>query len=223
MAAAARRSAAPLTSFALDGTECRLGRVRHPDDRSARRRRLRPQRLEDVHHERRLCRLVHGVRLDRQVTRPPRVVGVRRPDRPRRRRGRQAPRQDGPALDRHVRAVVPGRSRSRREPARRGGRGLQDRDEDARLHAARHRDRRRRRRARGVRVRGRVLEGARPVRHADRDEPGRQLPDRRHGDEDRGGAAALLAGGVDARQRACARDAAVVVREALRRRHLRWR
>ena len=43
---------------------------------------------------------------------------------------------------------VPGR-----EPARRGGRRLQDRDGDARLHAAGHGDRRRRRRAGGVRAR----------------------------------------------------------------------
>ena len=63
------------------------------------------------------------------------------------------------------------------------------------------------------------IEGAHPVRDADRDEPGDQLPDRRHGDEDRGVAAALLAGGVDDRQRD-ARDAAVLVREALRRGHL---
>ena len=39
-----------------------------------------------------------------------------------------------------------------------------------------------------------------PVRHADRDEPGRQLPRRRHGDRDRGGAPALLAGRLDDRR-----------------------
>ena len=67
-------------------------------------------------------------------------------------------------------------------------------------------------------LRGRVREAARHVRRADRDAPGRQLPDRRHGDGDRGGAAAHLAGLVDAR-RGLARDAVLVVREALRRRH----
>ena len=67
-------------------------------------------------------------------------------------------------------------------------------------------------------LRGRVREGARHVRRADRDAPGRQLHDRRHGDRDRGGAPAHLAGGVAARP-GRARDAALVVRQALRRRH----
>ena len=90
--------------------------------------------------------------------------------------------------------VVPGR-----EPPRRRGRRLQDRDADARLHAPRHGGRRRRRRPGGVRARGRLREGARPVRHADRDEPGRLVPRRRHGDRDRGSAPPHLAGGVDDR------------------------
>ena len=42
---------------------------------------------------------------------------------------------------------------------------------------------------------------ARHLRPADRDAPGRQLPDRGHGDGDRGRAPAHLAGGLDARQR----------------------
>ena len=117
-------------------------------------------------------------------------LGVRDPDGRSGRHDREAPRQDGPAGDGHLGRRVPGRRRARREPARRRGRGLQDRDADARLHASRHRGRRRRRRPGGVRARGRVHEGARPVRDADRDEPGRQLPRRRHGDGDRGGAAA---------------------------------
>ena len=45
------------------------------------------------------------------------------------------------------------RGRAGREPPRRGGRGLQDRDDRARLHAPGHGDRRRRRRARRVRAR----------------------------------------------------------------------
>ena len=65
--------------------------------------------------------------------------------------------------------------------------------------AARHGDRCGRRRAGCVRARGRVREGARPVRHADRDQPGVSFLDRRHGDRDRGDAAALLAGRVDDR------------------------
>ena len=50
---------------------------------------------------------------------------------------REAPRQDGPARDRHLRARAPGREGAGGEPARRGGRRLQDRDADARPHAAR--------------------------------------------------------------------------------------
>ena len=74
------------------------------------------------------------------------------------------------------------------------------------------------RRAGRLRVRGRVREAARHLRRADRDAPGRQLHDRGHGDRDRGGAPARLAGGVAPRS-GQARDAAVVVREAVRGRH----
>ena len=45
----------------------------------------------------------------------------------------------GQRVDGHVRVRAHRRRRARREPPRRGGRGLQDRDEDARLHAARAR------------------------------------------------------------------------------------
>ena len=78
-------------------------------------------------------------------------------------------------------------------------RGLQDRHEDARLHAPGHSRRRRRGRTGRVRLLGRVREDAGAVRAADRDEPGDQLPGRGHGDGDRGGAAARLAGVVAAR------------------------
>src|SRR5205814_893593 len=52
VAAAAARGADPLLVRA-DRARRRLGRLRHPDDGRARRRRLRSQRLEDVHHQRR--------------------------------------------------------------------------------------------------------------------------------------------------------------------------
>ena len=58
--------------------------------------------------------------------------------------GREAPRQDGPARDRHLGARLPGREGAGGEPARRGGRRLQDRDAHARPHAPGHGDRRRR-------------------------------------------------------------------------------
>ena len=78
------------------------------------------------------------------------ALRVRDPDGRRRRHDREAPRQDGPARDRHVGRRVPGRRRARGEPARRRGRRVQDRDADAGLHAPGHRGRRRRRRAGGA-------------------------------------------------------------------------
>ena len=54
----------------------RLGRVRHPDDGGAPRRRVRDQRLEDVHHERR-PRVVDGLlRLDRPAQGPQGPLGA---------------------------------------------------------------------------------------------------------------------------------------------------
>ena len=146
--------------------------------------------------------------------------GVRDRNGRRGRHDREAPRQDGPARDRHLGRGVPGRRRALGEPPRRGGRRLQDRDADARLHAPRHGGRRGRRRAGGVRARRRLREGARPVRDADRDEPGRLVPHRRHGGRDRGGAPAHLAGGVDDRPGLRPQgDEVLLLREALRRRH----
>jgi acyl-CoA dehydrogenase len=77
-----------------------------------------------------------------------------------------------------------------------GGRGVQDRDADARPDAAGYRGGRRRRCARGIRARGRVLQEPGPVRPADRDQPGCQLPRRRHGRGDRGRQAVDVAGCV---------------------------
>ena len=184
-------------------------------------RRVRDQRVEDVHHER-----------------GPRVVDGRASPRPTAARAHKGltafvvPMDTpGVTIEKHLdkmgqRAtdtsavafqdvVVPAANRLGGR-----GRGLQDRDADARLHAARHRGRRGRRRPGCVRARGRVHEGARPVRHADRDEPGRQLPRRRHGDRDRGGAPAHLAGRLDDRRGLGPQgDEVLVVRQALRRRH----
>ena len=85
---------------------------------------------------------------------------------------------------------------SRREPDRGGGRRLQDRDEDPRLHPPGHGGGSRRRRAGRLRVRSRVREGARDVRRPHRNAPGGQLPHRGHGDRDRGGAPPRLAVGL---------------------------
>src|SRR5207245_787117 len=68
-------------------------------------------------------------------------------------------------------------------------------------HAAWHGERRRRRRARRLRAREPLRRRARPVRDADRHEPGHQLPPRGHGHQDRSRAPPLLAGRVDDRRR----------------------
>ena len=79
------------------------------------------------------------------------------------------------------------------EPARRGEQGVQAGDDDPRPDPPRRRRDGGRDRPRGVRVRGRVLQGAGPVRRPDRDAPGGRLHDRRHGDQGRGRPAAHLA------------------------------
>ena len=126
------------------------------DDGCSRGRRVRPQRLEDVHHERRLREVERRVCEDRPAWREQRHDGVRRPDGRAGRDDREAPGQDGPACNRHVGIRAPGGPHPGREPDRRGGRRLQDRDGDARRDASGNRDRRRRRRAGGVRAFGRV-------------------------------------------------------------------
>ena len=102
VAAAARRGADPLLVRA-DRAERRLRRLGHPDDGRARRRRVRPQRLEDVHHQRR----PRG--LDRSSSpRPTRTQGHRGltafvvPTDADGVVGREASRQDGAARDRHL-------------------------------------------------------------------------------------------------------------------------
>ena len=184
-----------------------------------RRRRLRHQRLEDVHLERGPRGLDGRLRLDRQEQGAPRALGVHRPGRRRRLHGREAPRQDGPAGDRHLCGCLPGRQGAGRQPARRGRRGIQDRDAHARPHAAGHCDRRPSASPRAAyELSIEYSPRARPVRPADRDEPGRQLPDRRHGRRDRSRTAAHLAGGMAPRPGEEG-DARVLDREALRLRH----
>ena len=64
VARAARRGADPRL-LRPHGAGRRLRRVGHPDDRDRPRRRVRDQRLEDVHHERRSCVVDGLLRLDR--------------------------------------------------------------------------------------------------------------------------------------------------------------
>ena len=174
----------------------RLRRRRDPGDRAPRRRRVRPQRREVLRHERRHRRADDRLREARR-----RDHGVPR-------RGRRPGRECGPegaearpalvlhGLDPLRRGAAPGRP-----AARRGGRGLRDRD--GLLHAlaaaggrvgARDRPRR-------LRVRDRLRERAPRVRQAADREAGRLVQARRHGDAGRGVAAARLARGGGARRR----------------------
>ncbi len=59
----------------------RLGRLRDEDDREEGRRQVGDQRLQVLHHQRPVRRLVHGLREDRQGRRPPRHLRLRRPPR----------------------------------------------------------------------------------------------------------------------------------------------
>ena len=99
------------------------------------------------------------------------------------------------------RGRLPGRRRSGREPARRGGRGLQDRDADARLHAARERRSarsasRRRRSSSSVDYAKERVQFGMPIAM----NQGVSFLDRGHGNRDRGLAPALLAGRLDDRR-----------------------
>ncbi len=114
---------------------------------------------------------------------------------------RQEGGQARPARVEHGDDLLQRRRGPRREPAGRGKRGLQARDDDARPHPpGRGRDGHGHR-PRGVRVRDRLLARTRPVRRADRDAPGDPVHHRRHGHRDRGGPPADVEVGGDARQR----------------------
>ena len=98
---AADRGAAALLVRA-DRARRRLGRRPHEVDGSAEGRRVRPQRLEDVHHERGPRSLDRRLREDRPRRGPSRHLRLRRADGHAGRDDREAPRQDGPARDGHV-------------------------------------------------------------------------------------------------------------------------
>ena len=115
-------------------------------------RQVRHQRLEVLHHQRRLRRLVHGLRQDRQGRRSPRHLGLRRPQ-GRHGHGRQARGQDGPARLQHGDDLLQRDRGARRQPARRGEPRLQAGDDDPRPHAPRCRVDGDRHRPRRVRVR----------------------------------------------------------------------
>ena len=78
-----------LASFCLTEPDAGLGRVGDAHDGRQAGRQVRDQRLEVLHHQRRLRRLLHGLREDRQGRRAPRHQRVRRRARLGRGRGQE--------------------------------------------------------------------------------------------------------------------------------------
>ena len=130
----------------------RLRRLRDEDHRHEEGRQVGHQRLQVLHHQRPVRRLVHRLREDRQGRRPPRDLRLRRPPR---RHGdhRQEGGQARTARLQHRHGRLQRDRDPGREPARRGEQGLQARDDDPRPHPPRGRRDGGRHRARGVRVR----------------------------------------------------------------------
>jgi acyl-CoA dehydrogenase len=124
-----------LASFCPDGARRRLRRVGDAHHRRTQGRQVRHQRVEGVHQQRRLRRLVHGVRQDRQGRGAPRHLGVPGPAR-RHRHGRQARGQDGAAGVDTAAISFNGDRGAGGEPVGRGEPRLQARHDDARPHAA---------------------------------------------------------------------------------------
>ena len=85
-----------------DRARRRLRRLGHAHHRRQEGRQVRHQRLEVLHHQRRLRRLLHGLREDRQGRRPPRHLAPSwSTARPRRRHRRQEGGQARPARLQH--------------------------------------------------------------------------------------------------------------------------
>ena len=166
--------------------------------------RLRPQRREELDHQRPPRRLDPRLRGHRSQRPEGQAHGL-----PRRARhaGLHAERA-GPQARHPRRALVHGVLRElqgpRRERRRQRGRRVQGRHGDARRRAHRDRLSGDRHRPRRVREERRVREGAQELRRADRAAPGHPVHARRHGDADRRGAPARLARGEDEGQQACA-------------------
>ena len=168
----------------------RRGRDAHRG--APRRRRLRPRRLEALHHERRRRRRLRRLREDRPRGGPSRHLGLRRRGGRARVRGRPDRAEDGDQGLDDGRDLPQRLPRARREPDRRGGRGVPARDADPRPLAARDRRAGARDRAGRDRLRARVRAHARDDGRADRPPPAGRRHARRHGDEVRGRARAAL-------------------------------
>ena len=164
---------APLfASFCLTEPDAGSDVSGHAHDRRPQGRQVGHQRLQVLHHQRRLRVLLHGLRQDRQGEGPPRHLLLHRAQ-GRHGHGGQEGRQDGPAGLQHRDHHLQRHRDPARPPDRRGEQGLQAGDDDPRPHAPRRGGDGDRHRPRGLRVRHRLLQGARPVRRADRHAPGR--------------------------------------------------
>ena len=180
----------------------RLGRRGPEDVRAPRQRRVRRERLQDVHHERRARGLLRDRREDDAGGRPPRALVPRAREGHARLRGHAQAREARLARVRHRRAVVLRRARAGGEPARRGEQGLLPDHGQLPVGAARDGARRRRRHAGDVRAHARIRAGARGVRPPDRPLPGDPPQARGDGDEDRGLPRPHLPGAAPVRRRA---------------------
>ena len=159
-------------------------------------RRLRPERLEAVHHERRGRAALHRVRQDRPGRRPRRHLRVRRRSRHARVRGDAARAEDGDQRLDHGRARLRRGARAGGEPPRRGGRRVPDRDAHPRPLAPRRRGAGARHRTGCDRLRARVREDARDDGPADRAAPAHPGEARGHGDGVRGARGGLYRSGA---------------------------
>ena len=120
-----------------DRARRRLRRQRHEDQGREEGRQVRHQRLQVLHHQRHLRRLLHGLRQDRPRGRSPRHQRLRRRRRPPRGHRRQEGGQDGPAGVQHRDHLLRRSRDPGREPAGRGKQGIQAGDDDPRPHPPR--------------------------------------------------------------------------------------
>ena len=160
------------------------------------RRRLVAHRTEALDHERRRGGDLRRVRERESGGRLQGNHGVHRRARHRRDSRSERRRTSSASARRARRSCSSTGAWSRRERARRGRAGLQDRDRDAERRADRHRRADDRRRARRARCDARVREGAQAVRQAARRLSGHPVPARAGGDGARGRAAARLQRGA---------------------------
>ena len=153
-------------------------------------RQVRHQRLQVLHHQRRLRRLVHGLRQDRPGGRPPRDLAP----------SSSTPTSPGSAVDKKEDKMGQRASNTATisfDEVEIPAENLLGEENKGFKLAMMTLDRTRPGVAAmavgiaraALRVRHRVLEGARAVRRADRDAPGDPVHDRRHGDQGRGRAA----------------------------------